>query len=199
MPFILPKLKFDYTALEPYIDARTMEIHYTKHHQAYIDNLNKALVKYDNLKNTTAEKLLADLDSVPEDIKTIVRNNAGGYLNHNFFWEILTPAKTKPSAELMAKIETDLESFDKLTAEFTKAALGRFGSGWAWVVYDGQKMTITSTANQDSPLLEGLKPILGLDVWEHAYYLNYQNRRADYIDAFWHVVDWEQVESNLAS
>lgn len=193
MPFTLPKLPYDFNALEPAIDARTMEIHHGKHHQAYINNVNAAL---ENTEYATwsAEKLVTSLSSLPADKQGVVRNNAGGHLNHSFFWETLvTPAKSgKPAGKLAAGIET-LGGWDKFKADFSKAALTRFGSGWGWLVLKDGKLAITSTANQDSPLIEGAKPILGIDVWEHAYYLHYQNRRADYIEAFFSVVNWGKV------
>ena len=194
MPFTLPKLPYDFNALEPAIDARTMEIHHGKHHQAYINNVNAAL---ENTEYATwsAEKLLHSLSTLPADKQGVVRNNAGGHLNHSFFWETLTtPAKSgKPAGKLAAGLET-LGGYDKFKADFSKAALTRFGSGWGWLVLKADKtLAITSTANQDSPLLEGAKPILGIDVWEHAYYLHYQNRRADYIEAFFSVINWGKV------
>jgi len=194
MPFTLPKLPYDFNALEPAIDAKTMEIHHGKHHQAYINNVNAAL---ENTEYATwsAEKLITSLTSLPADKQGVVRNNAGGHLNHSFFWETLVaPAKSgKPAGKLAAGIDT-LGGWDKFKADFSKAALTRFGSGWGWLVLKADKtLAITSTANQDSPLLEGAKPILGIDVWEHAYYLHYQNRRADYIEAFFSVVNWGKV------
>ncbi len=194
MPFTLPKLPYDFNALEPAIDARTMEIHHGKHHQAYINNVNAAL---ENTEYATwdAEKLLKNLASLPADKQTVVRNNAGGHANHSFFWEILTaPAKSgKPSGKLATALET-LGGYDKFKADFSKASLTRFGSGWGWLVLKADKtLAVTSTPNQDHPVLEGAKPILALDVWEHAYYLHYQNRRADYIEAFFSVVNWGKV------
>ena len=194
MPFTLPKLPYDFNALEPAIDAKTMEIHWGKHHQAYINNVNAALENTE-FASWDAEKLIKSLASLPADKQTVVRNNAGGHLNHSFFWETLVnPAKSgKPSGKLAAGIET-LGGYDKFKADLSKAALTRFGSGWGWLVLKADKtLAITSTANQDSPLLEGAKPILGIDVWEHAYYLHYQNRRADYIEAFFSVVNWGKV------
>jgi Fe-Mn family superoxide dismutase len=193
MPFTLPKLPYDFNALEPAIDARTMEIHHGKHHQAYINNVNAALENTE-YAGWSAEKLITGLATLPADKQGVVRNNAGGHLNHSFFWETLvTPAKSgKPAGKLLAGIET-LGGWDKFKADFSKAALTRFGSGWGWLVLKDGKLVVTSTANQDSPLLEGAKPILGIDVWEHAYYLHYQNRRADYIEAFFSVVNWGKV------
>jgi len=193
MPFTLPKLPYDFNALEPAIDARTMEIHHGKHHQAYINNVNAAL---ENTEYSTwsAEKLVTSLSSLPADKQGVVRNNAGGHLNHSFFWETLVnPAKSgKPAGKLAADIEA-LGGWDKFKADFSKAALTRFGSGWGWLVLKDGKLAITSTANQDSPLIEGAKPILGIDVCEHAYYMHYQNRRAYYIEAFFSVVNWGKV------
>ena len=196
MPFTLPKLSYSYNALEPHIDARTMEIHYTKHHQAYIDNLNKAIKGKADLESKSIEDLISDLSEVPEDIRLIVRNNGGGHANHSLFWSVIGPkAGGKPVGEVAADIKKAFGSFDAFKEKFTQAAMTRFGSGWAWlsVGQDG-KLEITSTANQDSPLMEGNSPLLGIDVWEHAYYLHYQNRRAEYIAAFWNVVNWKEVE-----
>lgn len=201
MPYQLPKLPYSYDALEPYIDARTMEIHHTKHHQTYINNVNAALEKYPALADKSVEDLIRDLNAVPEDIRTVVRNNGGGHANHSMFWTIMAPkAGGEPSGELAEAIKSAFGGFDGFRDQFSKAAAGRFGSGWAWLSVDGSgKLVVTSTPNQDSPLSEGLKPILGLDVWEHAYYLNYQNRRPDYVAAWWNVVNWKQVASNYAS
>jgi len=196
MPYTLPKLKYSYDALEPHIDATTMEIHYTKHHQAYIDNLNKAIKGKADLESKSIEDLISDLSEVPEDIRLIVRNNGGGHANHSLFWSVIGPkAGGKPVGEVAADIKKAFGSFDAFKEKFTQAAMTRFGSGWAWlsVGQDG-KLEITSTANQDSPLMEGNSPLLGIDVWEHAYYLHYQNRRAEYIAAFWNVVNWKEVE-----
>lgn len=201
MPFELPKLPYAYDALEPHIDARTMDIHYNKHHQTYVNNLNAAIEKHPELGGKSVEELVADLSAVPEDIRTAVRNNGGGHLNHSLFWPLMAPnAGGSPSGDLAAAIDKAFGSLDAFKAEFAKAAAGRFGSGWAWLVVgkDGN-LAITSTPNQDNPISEGLKPVLGLDVWEHAYYLNYQNRRPDYISAWWNVVNWEQAASNYAS
>jgi Fe-Mn family superoxide dismutase len=204
MPFELPKLPYAFNALEPHIDARTMEIHWGKHHQAYINNANNALKDHQDLAALDAESLIADLSKVPEAIRGVIRNNAGGHANHSFFWQILGPAAGgAPKGELAAAITATFGSFDKFKEDFGKAATTRFGSGWAWlVVTEERKLAIGSTANQDSPLMgqavAGLagKPVLGLDVWEHAYYLNYQNRRPDYIAAFWNVVNWDAAEAN---
>jgi Fe-Mn family superoxide dismutase len=194
MSYKLPELNYSYDALEPFIDARTMEIHYTKHHQTYIDNLNKALEGRDEFKDMPIEDLIASLNSLPDEIKTPVRNHGGGHLNHTMFWQMMGPnAGGEPKGELAEKIKDTFGGFDKFKEEFKKAALGRFGSGWAWLVVDGDKLKIVSTPNQDNPITDGLKPILGIDVWEHAYYLKYQNRRADYIDAWFNVINWEKV------
>ena len=204
MPFELPKLPYAFAALEPHIDARTMEIHWGKHHQAYITNANNALKDQPALAALEVHALIAALSKVPEAIRGAVRNNAGGHANHSFFWTILAPAAGgAPKGQLAAAINATFGSFDKLKEEFAKAATTRFGSGWAWlVVTPDKKLAVGSTANQDSPLmgkavagLEGT-PVLGLDVWEHAYYLNYQNRRPDYVAAFWNVVNWDAAETN---
>jgi Fe-Mn family superoxide dismutase len=178
-----------------------MEIHHTKHHQTYINNVNAALEKHPALADKSVEDLIRDLNAVPEDIRTVVRNNGGGHANHSMFWTIMAPkAGGEPSGGLAEAIKSAFGGFDSFKDQFSKAAAGRFGSGWAWLSVDGSgKLVVTSTPNQDSPLSEGLKPILGLDVWEHAYYLNYQNRRPDYIAAWWNVVNWKQVASNYAS
>ncbi len=204
MPFELPKLPYAFNALEPHIDARTMEIHWSKHHQAYINNANNALKDQPALAALDVLALISDLSKVPEAIRGAIRNNAGGHANHSFFWQILAPAAGgAPKGQLAAAIDASFGSFDKLKEEFAKAATTRFGSGWAWLVVTAdKKLAIGSTANQDSPLMgkaiagfEG-KPVLGLDVWEHAYYLNYQNRRPDYVTAFWNVVNWDAAEAN---
>lgn len=192
MKFTLPKLPYAYDALEPHIDARTMEIHHTKHHQAYTDNLNKALEGID--KDYSIEEILADFSKFPEDKQTAIRNNGGGFYNHNVFWEILSPdGGGEPQGELKEAIEKEFESFDKFKEKFSDAAKTRFGSGWAWLVIKDGKLEVTSTPNQDSPLTEGKEVIIGLDVWEHAYYLNYQNKRPDYIEAFWNIVNWDEA------
>jgi Fe-Mn family superoxide dismutase len=199
MAFTLPALPYAYNALEPHIDARTMEIHHSKHHQAYINNVNAA-IKDSDLEKLTVEQLIVDLNKVPESIRTTVRNNGGGHANHSLFWTIMGPgAGGKPGGELAAAIDGAFGSFDSFKEAFAKAAATRFGSGWAWLSIAGGKLEVSSTANQDSPLMEGKKPILGLDVWEHAYYLNYQNRRPDYIAAFWNVVNWNEVAKRLAA
>ncbi|HKW14529.1 MAG TPA: superoxide dismutase [Candidatus Krumholzibacteria bacterium] len=198
MPFKLPPLPYAYDALEPHIDARTMEIHHTKHHQAYIDNANAALEKHPELGNKSAEELLGNLNAVPEDIRTVIRNHGGGHANHSLFWTVLKKDGGKPGADVAAAIDKAFGSFDAFKAQFETAAKSRFGSGWAWlsVKKDGA-LTVTSTPNQDSPLSEGLTPILGLDVWEHAYYLKYQNKRPDYVAAFWNVVNWDEVARRM--
>jgi Fe-Mn family superoxide dismutase len=199
-PFTLPKLAYAYDALEPHIDARTMEIHHTKHHQAYITNANKALESYPELLALSGEVLVSRLDRVPEPLRTTLRNNVGGHLNHTFFWESLSPkGGGVPSGALEKEIDASFGSFEKFKNVFAEAAAKRFGSGWAWLVVANGKLTVNSTANQDSPLMSGERPLLGLDVWEHAYYLNYQNRRADYVKAFWNVVDWSVIERRFAA
>lgn len=193
----LPKLNYSYDALEPYIDQMTMEIHHTKHHQAYITKYVDAINKYPELAEKDIEDVLRDFDNVPKDIQAAVRNNGGGYYNHRLFWEILAPnAKDMPEGALLTAIDKDLGGFKKFQEDFNNAAATRFGSGWAWlVVTSNGTLKVTSTPNQDVPFNEGT-PILGLDVWEHAYYLKYQNKRPDYISAFWNVVNWDQVEKN---
>ena len=194
MPHELPKLPYSNDALEPHIDAKTMEIHHTKHHQAYVTNLNGAIQGEPELEKKSIEDLIRDLSSVPEDIRTVVRNNGGGHWNHTFFWQIMAPGKGgEPGGELGSALKSAFGGFDKFKEAFAKAGVGRFGSGWAWLLNDGGKLSITSTPNQDNPLMEGKKPILGIDVWEHAYYLKYQNRRPDYITAWWNVVNWDRV------
>lgn len=192
MTHTLPKLNYAYDALEPAIDAKTMEIHHTKHHNAYVNNLNAALEKHPQL-NLTLKEMLTDLNKVPEDIRTAVRNNGGGHYNHTLFWELLTPGGANaPQGKLLEAINSTFGSFEELKKAFAQAASTRFGSGWAWLLKTANGLKVVSTANQDAPLNEG-KPILALDVWEHAYYLNYQNRRPDYINAFFSVVNWDKV------
>ena len=194
MTFKLPELKYSYEALEPHIDALTMETHYSKHHKGYVDNLNKALEGHSKFQEMSIEEILKSLDQLPEEIRTAVRNNGGGHYNHTLFWQIMSPeGGGKPEGELANKIDEDLGGFDKFKEEFKKAALGQFGSGWAWLVLNEEKLEIVSTPNQDNPISEGKFPILGIDVWEHAYYLKYKNLRADYIDAWWNIVDWKKV------
>ena len=191
----LPALPYDFAALEPHIGAQTMHIHHGKHHQAYVNNLNAALEKHPALAGKSVEELVGNLDAVPEDIRTAVRNNGGGHLNHSLFWTWMAPgAGGAPTGALAEAVNSAFGSFDSFKEQFTKAATTRFGSGWAWLVSSSGKLAIESTANQDSPIMEGKTPILGLDVWEHAYYLKYQNRRPDYISAFFEVVDWAEVE-----
>ncbi|MBX7166670.1 MAG: superoxide dismutase [Pirellulales bacterium] len=194
MAYSLPALPYAYNALEPHIDAKTMEIHHTKHHQAYVTNLNNA-IEGTSLGGQSIEELVAKIDSVPENIRTVVRNNGGGHANHSLFWTILGPgAGGEPSGSVAPAIASDLGGYAAFKDALSKAAMGRFGSGWAWLSVDkGKKLVIESTANQDSPLMHGNTPILGIDVWEHAYYLNYQNRRADYVAAFFHVINWAEV------
>ncbi len=195
----LPDLAYAPQALEPHIDARTMTIHHDKHHQAYVDNLNKALSGHDDLQGKSALELVRDLDALPESIRGAVRNNGGGHVNHTFFWELMSPdGGGAPSQALGAAIDQAFGSLDDFKAKFKQAGMTQFGSGWAWLVVNGDGgLEVTKTANQDNPVSQGLTPILGVDVWEHAYYLNYQNRRADYIDAWWNVVDWAKVEANM--
>jgi len=207
MAHTLPALGYDYDALEPLIDARTMEIHHTKHHNAYITNLNAAIAGKADLESLSSDALIGNLCAVPEDIRTVVRNNAGGDVNHRFFWKVIAPGGAKtPSGALATAIDTTFGSLDALKEAFTKAATTRFGSGWAWLCKkeDGS-LLVCSSANQDNPAMGaefggcGNTPILGLDVWEHAYYLNYQNRRPDYIAAFWKLVNWDAVAANYAA
>ncbi|MBI5151565.1 MAG: superoxide dismutase [Candidatus Pacebacteria bacterium] len=195
MPFSLPTLPYAYEALEPYIDAQTMQIHHTKHHQAYIDKLNEAVAKHPELGDKTVEAFVSDLNAVPEDIRMAIRNHGGGHLNHTLFWESMGPGKGgEPSGELAAALTTTFSSMTTFKDLFAKEAAGRFGSGWAWLVMDSSKaLSVYSTTNQDSPLMEGKTPLLGLDVWEHAYYLKYQNRRPEYVTNWWNVVDWQKV------
>jgi superoxide dismutase, Fe-Mn family len=197
MPFTLPDLPYDYAALEPTIDARTMEIHHGKHHQAYVDNANKALEGTEWAGNSV-ESVLASLDALPDDIRTAVRNNAGGHANHSLFWEIMSPdGGGEPEGDLKAAIDDVWGDTDSLKQAVNDAGVKRFGSGWTWLVYDGTGLAVKSTPNQDSPLLDSDVPLLGIDVWEHAYYLNYQNRRPDYLGAWWNVVNWAEVGRRL--
>lgn len=202
MIFELPRLPYRYDALEPYIDAKTMEIHYSKHHQAYVNNLNAALAKHPEITGKSLMELLTSLDSVPEDIRSAVRNHGGGHYNHSFFWKIMAPLAGggggEPKEFLGQAVKKHFGGFKEFQEGFSKAAAGIFGSGWAWLVLNDKKeLRITSTPNQDNPISQGLWPILGLDVWEHAYYLLYQNRRPDYINAWWSVVNWEEVNKNF--
>jgi Fe-Mn family superoxide dismutase len=201
MPHTLPELSYSVDSLEPHIDARTMEIHHGKHHQTYINNLNAALEGNTTLAEKPVNELIADLSQIPEGIRGAVRNNGGGHSNHTFFWEVISPSGGGiPSGALGEAITSAFGSFDSFKDAFTKAALTRFGSGWAWLIKSGDSVQVTSTPNQDSPIMEGIAddtglPLIGLDVWEHAYYLNYQNRRPDYISAFWNVVDWDRANA----
>ena len=200
MTYTLPDLPYAFDALEPYIDEETMHLHHDKHHNTYVTNLNAAIEKHPELGEKTIEELLSDMDAVPTDIKTAVRNNGGGHANHSFFWKIMAPnAGGEPTGAIKEAIDEAFGDFATFKEEFKKAAAGRFGSGWAWLVLENGKLAITSTANQDSPLMEGKTPILGLDVWEHAYYLKYKNVRPDYIEAFWNVVNWEEVNNQLST
>lgn len=193
MAYVLPQLTYAYDALEPHIDARTMEIHHTKHHQTYITNVNAAL-EGTEFADKDVNELIANLDAIPAEKQTAVRNNGGGHANHTLFWEVIAPGGSNvPVGEVAAAINAKFGSFEAFKEEFAKAATTRFGSGWAWLIVDGDSVAVTSTPNQDSPVMEGKTPVLGLDVWEHAYYLNYQNRRPDYIGAFWNVVNWDEV------
>ncbi len=195
MKFTLPELNYDYKALEPHIDARTMEIHHQKHHAGYVNNLNNALESHNDYKDWSLEKLLTTLEELPESIRTAVRNNGGGHYNHSLFWEGLVPNGKPISASFKAVLESTFGSYDAFKEQFKNAATKRFGSGWAWLVIKDGKLEIVSTPNQDAPVSDGYKELLGLDVWEHAYYLNYQNRRADYIEAFFNVINWSVVEA----
>lgn len=197
MAYKLPELTYAYDALEPHIDARTMEIHHSKHHATYVANVNAAL-EGTEFADKDINELIANLDALPADKQTAVRNNGGGHANHTLFWEVIAPGGSNtPVGEVAAAIDAKFGSFDAFKEEFAKAATTRFGSGWAWLIVDGDSVAVTSTPNQDSPVMEGKTPILGLDVWEHAYYLNYQNRRPDYIGAFWNVVNWDVVEAKF--
>ncbi|GAA0457754.1 superoxide dismutase [Alkalibacillus silvisoli] len=193
--FELPELPYAYDALEPHIDQETMKIHHTKHHNTYVTKLNAALEGHSDLQDKSLDELLQNLDSLPSDIQTAVRNNGGGHANHTLFWTVLSPnGGGEPTGELAEKIKEAFGSFDQFKEDFQAAGAGRFGSGWAWLVVKNGQLEITSTPNQDTPVMEGVTPILGLDVWEHAYYLKYQNRRPDYINAFWNVVNWDEVK-----
>jgi Fe-Mn family superoxide dismutase len=200
-PHTLPALPYDYAALEPHLDALTMEIHHDRHHQTYVTNLNKAVVDQPDLQAKTVEQLVTGLDAVPEAIRPAVRNNAGGHFNHTMYWELMTPGGTAASAELTAAIDRDLGGLEALQTAVNDAGAKRFGSGWAWVVSDASgKLSVTSTPNQDNPLMDGSgTPILGVDVWEHAYYLKYQNKRADYLTAWWNTLNWEVVSQRYAA
>ncbi|HEX2602385.1 MAG TPA: superoxide dismutase [Gemmatimonadaceae bacterium] len=200
MAFTLPPLPYDFAALEPYIDAKTMEIHHGKHHQAYVNNLNAAIEKAPELASKSLDDLIRNVNKAPEAVRTAVRNNGGGHWNHSMFWQIMAPkAGGEPGGNLGNAIKSAFGDFAKFREQFNAAATGRFGSGWAWLVNNGGKLSITSTPNQDNPLMEGQKAILGLDVWEHAYYLKYQNKRPDYIQAWWNVVNWKEVEKRFSA
>lgn len=200
MPYTLPTLPYEYNALEPYIDAKTMELHHTKHHQTYIDKLNAALEKYPDLAEKPIEELLQDLNAVSEDIRTAVKNHGGGHYNHSLFWTMMAPAsKQTPTESVSSAITETFGSFEEFKKAFADAAAARFGSGWVWLVKTADnKLEIMSTANQDSPISEGRNILLGLDIWEHAFYLKYQNKRPDYVEAFWNVVNWQEVERRYA-
>jgi Fe-Mn family superoxide dismutase len=194
----LPPLPYDFAALEPHIDVQTMQIHHGKHHAAYVNNLNAALEKHPALQGKSVEELVQQIATVPEDIRTAVRNNGGGHLNHTMFWQIMGPGKGgAPTGAIAEAITATFGGFDAFKEQMNKAGVGRFGSGWAWLVEAAGKLSIESTANQDSPLMEGKRPILGIDVWEHAYYLKYQNRRPDYLAAWWNVINWDEVNKRL--
>ncbi len=200
MAFTLPKLPYDFNALEPHIDARTMEIHHGKHHQAYVNNLNAAIEKHPELADKSLEDLLKDLNAVPEDIRTAVRNNGGGHFNHSLFWEVMSPnGGGEPGGALGEAINKAFGDFATFKEKLAAAAAGQFGSGWAWLVKEGDGVAIVATPNQDNPISNGKTAILGVDVWEHAYYLNYQNRRPDYVTAWWNVVNWDEVASRFAA
>jgi Fe-Mn family superoxide dismutase len=198
MAYSLPPLPYDYNALEPHIDEQTMRIHHDKHHGAYVNNLNAAIEKHPDLQSRSAEDLLKSINSIPEDIRTAVRNNGGGHVNHTMFWEIMGPGKGgAPTGAIADAINSTFGSFDAFKSQMNDAGAKRFGSGWAWLVDVGGKLAVESTANQDSPLMEGKRPIMGVDVWEHAYYLKYQNRRPDYLAAWWNVVNWDAVNKRF--
>lgn len=198
MTYTLPDLPYAYDALEPYIDVETMHLHHDKHHNTYVTNLNAAVEKHPELAEKSVEELISSMTTIPEDIRTAVRNNGGGHANHTFFWKILAPnASGEPVGELKAAIDEKFGSFDAFKAEFKQAATSRFGSGWAWLVVNNGLLEVTSTPNQDSPLMDGRTPVVGLDVWEHAYYLKYKNVRPDYIEAFWNLVNWEKANEHF--
>lgn len=200
MKFTLPDLPYSFDALEPHIDAKTMEIHHDKHHAGYVSKLNAALENYDDLQHFSLEELLKHDGDIPAEVETAIRNNGGGHYNHSLFWTVISPdGGGEPTGDLLEKINQDLGSFSKFKEEFTQAATGRFGSGWAWLTIEDDKLHVCSTPNQDNPVMHGNTPILGIDVWEHAYYLHYQNRRADYIEAFWNLVNWDEVDKRLVA
>ncbi len=199
MAFTLPPLPYDFAALEPHIDARTMEIHHGKHHQTYVNNLNAAIEKAPELAKKSLDDLMRNVSTLPEAVRTPIRNSGGGHWNHSMFWQIMAPkAGGEPGGKLSQAIKSAFGDFAKFREQFSAAGVGRFGSGWAWLINTGGKLSITSTTNQDNPLMEGQKAIMGLDVWEHAYYLKYQNRRPDYIQAWWNVVNWKEIEKRYA-
>jgi len=198
LAYQLPPLPYDYAALEPHIDAQTMTLHHDKHHQAYVNNLNGAIEKHPDLGKHTAEDLLRNLNSVPEDIRTTVRNNGGGHVNHSMFWAIMKPGGGgEPTGKIAEQIRKDFGDFASFKKQFNETTAKQFGSGWGWVIWDGGKLAITTTANQDNPLLHGKYPVLGNDVWEHAYYLKYQNKRPDYLAAWWNTVNWDEVNKRF--
>jgi len=200
MAFTLPPLPYDFAALEPHIDAKTMEIHHGKHHQTYVNNLNAAIEKAPELAKKSLDDLIRNVSTLPEAVRTPIRNNGGGHWNHSMFWQIMAPkAGGEPGGKLGQAITSTFGDFAKFREQLSAAGVGRFGSGWAWLINTGGKLSITSTPNQDNPLMEGQKAIMGLDVWEHAYYLKYQNRRPDYIQAWWNVVNWKEIEKRYAS
>ena len=198
MAHSLPNLPYDFAALEPHIDAQTMQIHHGKHHAAYVNNLNAALEKHATLQSKRAEDLIKNLSAVPEDIRTAVRNNAGGHVNHTMFWQIMAPSKGgAPTGAVAEAIDGAFGSFDTFKEQMNKGGAGRFGSGWVWLVDSGGKLVVESTPNQDNPMMDGKRPIFGIDVWEHAYYLKYQNRRPDYLAAWWNVINWDEINKRL--
>ena len=200
MPYQLPPLPYGFDALEPHIDAKTMEIHHDKHHATYVAKLNEAVGKHPGLENKTVEDLLRGIDQVPEDVRTAVRNHGGGHANHSLFWQVMGPhAGGAPTGELASAIQRDFGSFDALKEKLTNAAANQFGSGWGWLVKSGGKLEVIARPNQDSPLMEGKTPLLGVDVWEHAYYLKYQNRRPDYLAAWWNTVNWQAVAQRFSA
>ena len=200
MPFELPPLPYDYAALEPYIDEATMKLHHDKHHQAYVTNLNGAVEKHSELGAKSPEDLLKDLNAVPEDVRTVVRNNGGGHVNHTMFWQIMKPkGGGDPSGNIAQQIKADFGDFESFKKTFNETTAKQFGSGWGWLVFKGGKLAVVTTPNQDNPLSQGLYPILGNDVWEHAYYLKYQNKRPDYLAAWWNVVNWDEVNKRFAT
>ena len=198
MAYEVPALPYDYAALEPHIDAETMKLHHDKHHQAYVNNLNAAIEKHPDLAKHAAEDLLRNLNNIPEDIRTAVRNNGGGHVNHTMFWSIMKPGGGgEPTGKIAEQIKKDFGDFATFKTQFNQAAAKQFGSGWGWLIWDGGKLAITTSANQDSPLSQGKYPILGNDVWEHAYYLKYQNRRPDYLAAWWNTANWDEINKRF--